>query len=303
MKTFNWFPGHMKKTFDQIKTNLSLVDIVLLMLDARMPFSSLNFKILSLVKQHQKPYLILMNKTSLADLTKTTAFIKYYSQNQILVLAVDAMQKKQNFTIYRKALKIIQTSKPHFKTKRSIIDNQPNIKTMIVGMPNVGKSTLINSFVGKKVLKTANLAGTTKKIQWINALKPNIQFLDTPGVLYHRFYDPKISLSLALAGSFKDSVLPLEHLGQHALSYLQKYYFHNLKKRFDLDDNIFPIFDLVQLIGRKRNFYTKNSQVDQNKVYQTILKEIREGILGKINFDLDILPFLDVFFKQQTKLS
>ncbi|MBP5835751.1 ribosome biogenesis GTPase YlqF [Candidatus Phytoplasma meliae] len=306
MKTFNWFPGHMKKTFDQIQQNLSLVDIVLLMLDARTPFSSINFKLLSLIKTYQKPFLFLLNKFSLTDSQKIQPFLDYYFQNKISVLKIDAIKKNKNFAIYKQALKIIQTPNPCFKLKKSVFANKPNIKMMIVGMPNVGKSTLINGFVGKKVLKTANAAGTTKKTQWIKTLHPNIQFLDTPGVLYHRFYDKTISLSLALSGSFKDSVLPLETLGECALNYLKKHYLNNLIKRFDLsmlDQNDIQNDNLIDLIGKKRNFYICNQKIDEKKVYQVILQEIREGRLGKINFDLDILPLLDHFFKNQNQLT
>ncbi|CAM11969.1 GTPase of unknown function [Candidatus Phytoplasma australiense] len=295
MKTFNWFPGHMKKAFDQIKNNLFLVDIVFMILDARIPFSSINFKVLSLIQQRHKPFLFLLNKSSLADNHKTTHFTKYYLKKAISSLSIDVIQQNPKFFLYEQAIKKIQSQKNNFS-------NKANIKIMIVGMPNVGKSTLINSFASKKVLKTANLAGTTIKNQWIKILSPNIQFLDTPGILSHNVDETKINLSLALTGCFKDSTLALDQIGKHTLNYLQKHYFNSLKKRFNLGIDS-RADDLVEFIGEKRKIYTKNQQIDRNKVYQMILKETREGRLGKMNFDLDILPSLDDFFQKQMKLS
>ncbi|TKA87514.1 MAG: ribosome biogenesis GTPase YlqF [Candidatus Phytoplasma asteris] len=295
MKTFNWFPGHMKKTFDQIKNNLSLVDVVLVILDARIPLSSLNSQIFSLINQRQKPLLILLNKFSLTDPCKINNFIANYHKKQIPVLTIDAIKSPKLQEIYQKALTTIKAKNPLFKSRR-IATQTPNIKAMIVGTPNVGKSTLINSFAQKKVLKTANLAGTTKRIQWIDIAKPNIQFLDTPGVLWHNFSDPRISLALALAGCFKDSILPLEKLGIHALCYLIKHYGTNLQKRFNLDQNDLSNPNLVDIIGQKRNIYTKNQKVDQSRVYQMLLQEIRQGNLGKLNFDLDVLSLFEKLF-------
>jgi ribosome biogenesis GTPase A len=292
MKTFNWFPGHMKKTFEEIKNNLSLVDIVLVILDSRIPISSLNFQIFSLLNKRRKPILILLNKFSLTDPCKINNFIANYHKKKIPILTIDAIKSPKIQEIYHKALTTIKAQKPFFKSRR-IITNTPNIKAMILGTPNVGKSTLINSFAQKKVLKTADLAGTTKRIQWVNIDKPNIQFLDTPGILWHNFFDPRISLALGLAGCFKDSILPLEKLGIHALYYLKKHYCDNLKKRFHLHPSDLSKANLVDIIGQKRNIYNKNQKIDQYRVYQMLLKETRQGCLGKLNFDLDVLSLFE----------
>ncbi|MGI3136328.1 MAG: ribosome biogenesis GTPase YlqF [Candidatus Phytoplasma vitis] len=283
MIDIQWFPGHMSKTLKNIRNNLKFVDCILILLDARIPFSSMNFELLKLL--NNKPFLILLNKSSLADLDKNSFFLDFFHQKKILyTLNIDAKQKININKIYPKIREIFQYK--GIKIKKFL-------KFMIVGVPNVGKSTLVNCLAGKKLMKTANLPGVTKQIQWIN-LENNMKLLDTPGVLWPKFNYKEIGYSLAICGCIKENLFIKKEIIDYFLKYLQINYSHYLKKLFKLTDLDLETEISFQFLMTKT--YNNVSDVDhskqENNLLLMIFKKIQSNKMPKVNYDLNLKTFL-----------
>jgi ribosome biogenesis GTPase A len=269
-----WFPGHMKKTLQNINNYLKFIDIVLVILDARIPISSFNPELLKSL--NNKPTLILLNKISLTDQNKNNLFLNFFQKKKLKILFIDAKYKintKKIFPVIEKILK-----------KKNTKYNPNLLKLMIVGIPNVGKSTLINCLTQKKITITANQPGSTKKLQWIN-LKENIKLLDTPGILYPKINNPKIGYVLGLCGCIKEKLISKEKLVDYALSYLKKYYFQKIKKHFNLNIEEIEKENLLKIILSKMYL----NEINKEKIINNIFYQIKNAKIKEINFDLDFV--------------
>ncbi len=275
-----WYPGHMSKALRQVEESLKYVDIVLELRDARVPYSSKNPKIETII--NRKPRLILLNKAKMADDKKTHDWIKYYKEKGIVALAIDSITRYQINKIIPTAKKILKDKLT--KEKEKGLKERP-IKAMIIGIPNVGKSTLINTLAKKKVTQVGNKPGVTKNLQWIN-IKEEMMLLDTPGVLWPKFEVQQVGLKLAVTGAIKDKILPLDDVVIYALEYLKKHYPNQLKERFDLEQLSDNHIELMDEIGRKRGCLLPGNKINYDKVIDIILYEIRNVKLGRLTFEL-----------------
>lgn len=278
MKQVQWFPGHMSKALREIKESLKLVDIVFVLLDARLPESSMNPRIQEIIES--KPALILYTKASMADQKELNKWLAYYNSQGFQGLKIDAITGLNIGKIKDATLEIL-SEKLDREKRRGILPRA--IRTMIIGTPNVGKSTLINTLSKKKAAKTGNTPGITKAQQWIK-ISEDFELLDTPGVLWPKFDDPKVGYHLALSGAIKDSVLPNEEVAVYAHRFLSKYYPDAYKARYELDD-LSDVALTFEMIGRKRGTLMKGNQVNFDLVYDILLKDLRDGAFGGITFD------------------
>ncbi|HBT59945.1 MAG: ribosome biogenesis GTPase YlqF [Paracholeplasma sp.] len=278
MKQVQWFPGHMSKALREIKENLKKVDIVFILLDARLPESSMNPKIKEIIGN--KPALILFNKSSLADQSELDKWLNFYQKEGFSSLKIDAITGKNIRKIKPLSDEIL---KPLLEKEKKRGMQRRAIRTMIIGIPNVGKSTLINTLSRKKATRTGNTPGVTKAQQWVK-ISEDFELLDTPGVLWPKFEDEKVGYHLALSGAIKDTILPNEEIAFYAHHFLKTYYQEELKKRYQLNEVLEPI-DTFSEIGRKRGALIKGNEVNYDTVYELLLKDLRDGNLGGITFD------------------
>ncbi len=278
MKQVQWFPGHMSKALREIKENLKKVDIVFILLDARLPESSMNPKIKEIIGN--KPALILFNKSSLADQSELDKWLNFYQKEGFSSLKIDAITGKNIRKIKPLSDEIL---KPLLEKEKKRGMQRRAIRTMIIGIPNVGKSTLINTLSRKKATRTGNTPGVTKAQQWVK-ISEDFELLDTPGVLWPKFEDEKVGYHLALSGAIKDTILPNEEIAFYAHHFLKTYYQEELKKRYQLNEVLEPI-DTFSEIGRKRGALVKGNEVNYDTVYELLLKDLRDGNLGGITFD------------------
>lgn len=278
MKQVQWFPGHMSKALREIKENLKKVDIVFILLDARLPESSMNPKIKEIIGN--KPALILFNKSSLADQSELDKWLNFYQKEGFSSLKIDAITGKNIRKIKPLSDEIL---KPLLEKEKKRGMQRRAIRTMIIGIPNVGKSTLINTLSRKKATRTGNTPGVTKAQQWVK-ISEDFELLDTPGVLWPKFEDEKVGYHLALSGAIKDTILPNEEIAFYAHHFLKTYYKEELKKRYQLNEVLEPI-DTFSEIGRKRGALIKGNEVNYDTVYELLLKDLRDGNLGGITFD------------------
>lgn len=276
----NWYPGHMKVAFDNFKKNLKLIDIVVELIDARIPFSSKNPKIDEILEN--KPSVLLFNKIDLADEYTTKKWKEYYESIGKKVLLVNANQNK-GLNNLRQILEDELSEK--FKRDEQKLIKDKTIKMMMVGIPNVGKSTLINTLSKRTGAKVGNLPGVTRNIQWIKT-PGKIELLDTPGVLWPKFENKEIGLNLAFVGSIDDDILDVENLSYELIKKLNKIDPNILKNRynieFDLDTDIAYIMDMI---GERRGAILKKGIIDYDKVSRMILREFILGKLGRISLE------------------
>jgi ribosome biogenesis GTPase A len=280
--TIQWFPGHMAKARREVTEQLKLVDIVFELVDARLPLSSRNPMIDELI-QH-KPRLLILNKADLADSSETTKWIQYFKNEGTPAVAINSFQG-QGLQAVTKAAKEILEPRTERMRKRGIRPGA--IRAMIVGIPNVGKSTLINRLAKKNVAKTGNKPGVTKAQQWIKYGK-ELELLDTPGILWPKFEDKEAGYKLAITGAIKDTLLNMEDLALYGLRFLEQKYPNRLMERYDIStvgaeqDEIIKLFDHI---GARRNVYTTGGEVDYDKVSEIVVQDIRNEHLGKLTFD------------------
>ncbi|MGM7635860.1 ribosome biogenesis GTPase YlqF [Bacillus sp. Hm123] len=277
--TIQWFPGHMAKARREVTEKLKLVDIIFELVDARLPLSSRNPMVDEIIQQ--KPRLVLLNKADLADPAMTTKWLAYFENAGIKVLPINS-QAGSGLQMISKAAKEVLKEKLERMKARGIRPRA--IRAMIVGIPNVGKSTLINRLVKKNIAKTGNMPGVTKAQQWIKAGK-EMELLDTPGILWPKFEDQEIGYKLALTGAIKDAILNLQDVAMFALRFLETHYPDRLKERYEMDELFDEVVDVLNHIGKLRGCLANKFEVDYDKTAEVIIRDIRGEKLGRLTFD------------------
>ncbi len=277
--TIQWFPGHMAKARREVTEKLKLVDIIFELVDARLPLSSRNPMIDQVI--HQKPRLIILNKMDMADETETKKWIRYFESQGSKAVAINSLEGRGLQAVTKASKEILED-----KWNRMIAKGiKPRaIRAMIVGIPNVGKSTLINRLSKKSLAKTGNMPGVTKAQQWIKVGK-EIELLDTPGILWPKFEDPEIGFKLAVTGAIKDSVIQMQELAIYALNFLEQRYPERLKERYGIDAVDEEIVKTFDIIGKKRSFISPGGEVDYEMTAEAIVRDIRNQYLGRVTFD------------------
>lgn len=272
----NWFPGHMKKTKDLLISNLKLVDIVFELLDARIPYSSKNPEIDKIIKN--KPRIVILNKSDLSSIEGNSKWSNYYKQMNIPMVLVNSLNKKGINDVMEHSNKLMQPKIEKLK-KRGL--KNKTIRAMIVGIPNVGKSTLINALVGRKSTKTGNRPGVTKGKQWIK-IRGNINLLDTPGILWPKFEDKNVALNLAFTGAIKDEIIDIETLGLKLVEQIIHISPQLLEERYRIEiDNKTPL-EVFNDIAVSRGCIISSNEIDYTRTARMLLDEFRRGIIGKI---------------------
>ena len=276
----NWYPGHMKKTKEKVQNNLKLVDVVIELLDARIPLSSKNPEIDKLAQN--KPRVVVLNKSDLSDKAKLNKWISYYQSKGIKAIPVDTLKGNG-------VNKIVEECKNATKEKMDALKEKGRkeraIRVMIVGVPNVGKSSLINKLTGRKSTQTGDRPGVTKGKQWVR-LKGNLELLDTPGILWPKFEDQKIALNLAFTRAIKDEILDIDTLGLKFIEKMSEIEPEKLKARYKLDSLGEEPLETMEMIGRKRGFILGRNELDYTRIAKTVLNEFREGKLGQITLEV-----------------
>ena len=275
---FQWYPGHMTKAKRAMQEDIKLIDVIIELVDARIPRSSKNPDIDSLAQG--KSRILLLNKSDMADAAKTQSWISYYEKQGFLALAVNS--KKKNELKQVNALVQKACEKKIERDRKRGIKNRP-VRAMIVGIPNVGKSTFINSFAGKACAKTGNKPGVTKGKQWIR-LNKQVELLDTPGILWPKFEDQSVGLRLALIGSIKDDILNIDELSLELIQILREEYPGVLKERYGMEEEGTPA-EMLEKIALNRGCIKKGNEVDYAKAAALVLDEFRTGKLGKISLE------------------
>lgn len=271
----NWYPGHMKKTRELIQENLKLVDLVIEVIDARIPISSRNPIIDDLVKNKQR--IIVLNKSDLSDESANADWAEELRKDGSIVLQMNCMSGQGTNQLF-KVLTRLQDEK-----NKDQIRKKP-LRMMIVGVPNVGKSSLINRMTGKKSAKTGDRPGVTKGKQWLT-LENGMQLLDTPGILWPKFEDPEVGLNLAFCGSIKDEILDMATLALELIKVLAADYPKLLMERYKLESLSGDGLQNMEAIALKRGFILSGKRIDYERCAKTVLDEFRGGIIGRITLE------------------
>lgn len=280
MATIQWFPGHMSKARRQVQENIKHVDFVTILVDARLPLSSQNPMLTKIVGD--KPKLLILNKSDLADSNRTKEWRTYFEKQGIKTLAINS-KEQSTVKLVTDAAKILMSEKIQRLRERGI--QKENLRTMIIGIPNAGKSTLMNRLAGKKIAVVGNKPGVTKGQQWLKSNK-DLEILDTPGILWPKFEDELVGLKLALTGAIKDQLLPMDEVTIFGLNYFKTYYPERLEERFkgiDLEEEAPEIImEMTQKLGFRE---------DYDRFYSLFVKDVRDGKLGR--YCLDTVGELD----------
>ncbi len=281
IKTIQWFPGHMAKTRRAIAANLKLVDAVVELIDARTPMSSRNPEIDSLTAK--KPRIVLLNKCDLADANATSAWVNYFKNENVTALAVDCKSGK-GLNKLMPTLKSTVLKELMDKRERSGMVGAP-IRLMILGIPNVGKSSLINRLAGGKRAKVEDRPGVTRTKQWVK-LQDNTELLDMPGVLWPKFEDQSAAVRLAFTGAISDDILDIETLAMKLLSFLAESYPQSLIDRYKIElDESDDGLSLLEKVGKKRGMVISGGEINTERAAITVLDEFRSGKLGRITLE------------------
>lgn len=283
--TIQWFPGHMAKTKRMIQEQLKLVDVVIELVDARMPISSRN-PLLDQLVGDKKPRIIILNKEDLADPQRTAYWVNQFNQQSgYRAFAFNAtIGKKQLISRLKEALLELTKEKRERMAQKGV--RKQTIRCMIVGIPNVGKSTFINILVGKKAAQTGDKPGVTRGTQWIR-LDEDLELLDTPGILWPKFEDEEVGFRLAVTGAINDDVFDHDEAALKLLTFLQKRYPHHLQERFKLteEDLAQEPLHILEQIGRNRGCLLKGGRIDYGKVSKGILFDFRQAKIGRITLE------------------
>ena len=275
---FQWYPGHMTKAKRQMQEDIKLIDLVIELVDARIPLSSRNPDIDELGKN--KARLILMNKSDLADEEAGKLWSAYFQKKGYYVVSLDSRNRngmKQVTAVVMEACR----EKIERDRKRGIM-NRP-VRAMVVGIPNVGKSTFINSYAGKACAKTGNKPGVTKGKQWIR-LNKNVELLDTPGILWPRFEDQAVGLKLAFIGSIKDEILQTEELAAELVTFMNKNYPGVLESKYNVEEDADP-YGMIARIAESRHCLVRGNELDTEKASVLLMDDFRNGRLGRLTLE------------------
>jgi len=287
----NWYPGHMAKTRRQIEEDLKLIDVVIELLDARIPISSRNPNINEIIKNKKR--IILLNKSDLADETETKKWVEYFKSKGQIALITDSNTGRGIDTVIRSIENIMKEELQENANKGRV---GKSIRVMILGIPNVGKSSFINRVAKKNSLQVGNKPGVTKKKQWIRVAN-NIELLDTPGVLWPKFESEEVGLNLAYTGTIKDDVLEKVEVAFNLLKFLLKNYRDNITNRYGISEEKIEdilnqdyeenenIYEIMQIIARKRGAIVSGGNVDDEKIANILIEDYRSGKLGRISIE------------------
>ncbi|MGZ4161222.1 MAG: ribosome biogenesis GTPase YlqF [Neobacillus sp.] len=277
--TIQWFPGHMAKARREVTEKLKLVDIIFELVDARIPYSSRNPMIDEII-QH-KPRLVLLNKADMADKEATREWISFFAEQGIRALAINSQAGEGMRDIAQASQEILKEKFDRLKAKGV----KPRaIRAMIVGIPNAGKSTLINRLAKKNIARTGNTPGVTKSQQWIKVAK-EMELLDTPGILWPKFEDQEVGMKLAITGAIKDTLLNLQDLTVYSIRFLEQKYPERLKERYQFDSVPEDVVEVFDHIGKLRGCLMGGGLVDYDKVAELVIREIRSEKFGPLSFE------------------
>ena len=276
--SINWYPGHMAKTKRLIKENINLIDIIYEVIDSRVPYSSKINDLEELISN--KPKILIFTKYDLCDKNETDKFIDAYEKKGYCVIKYDLSREID-------ASKILDLSNEILKEKLDNIRqkgiNKTTIRALVVGVPNAGKSTLINKIVGRKTAITGNKPGVTKNLNWIRVGK-NIELLDSPGILWPKLEQEKEAYNLASTTAIKEDILPKEEIAIYIIKFLHKYYPDVLESYYGVTD-ISDFYEVYEVIGKRRGFIMRGGIIDDDRVTDLIINDIKQGRIKGITFD------------------
>ena len=276
--SINWYPGHMAKTKRLISENIDLIDVVYEVIDARIPYSSKVIDLDNYIKN--KPRVLIITKYDLCDKIETNKWIKYYEQKGYKVFPIDLEHSTNLKSLISMTNDLLQNLNEKKKNKGLL---KRKTRVLVVGIPNAGKSTLINRLVSKKVANVGNKPGVTKNLNWIR-INNDLELLDTPGILWPKIDTGNIAYNLATFTAIKEEVLPIDDVVSYILKSLHQYYPNILKERYGVDD-VEDIESALEIIGKKRGCLAKGGIVDYDKVYSVIINDIKLGNIKGITFD------------------
>jgi len=280
MATIQWFPGHMSKARRQVQENIKFVDFVTILVDARLPLSSQNPMLTKIVGD--KPKLLILNKADLADPVRIKEWQSYFESQEIPTLSINSKEQSAVKKVTDAAKKLMADKLARQKERGIRIET---LRTMIIGIPNAGKSTLMNRLAGKKIAVVGNKPGVTKGQQWLKSNK-DLEILDTPGILWPKFEDETVALKLALTGAIKDNLLPMDEVTIFGLNYFKEHYPEELIARFKQLDLSQEAPDMIMDMTQKLGF-----RDDYDRFYSLFVKDVRDGKLGR--YCLDTVGELD----------